>query len=304
MFKYIKGRTLGYTAFGLQKVVDGAEALKADKARAMKGAQDTAYLSILSNLMLWLSFLMDLPDWAKITFGVLVVLSIAACLANIYFSKDRHEALDDILNVIKWIIEFIVANQPPEDEVEASFVAGPLTGSAPLTVTFEDRSIGAPTYWTWDFGDGAKSTMNNTTHMYSNKGTYNVSLTVRKGEATNTKVQHGYITVTDGPANQPPGIEFEPMGDVTLVKVGGEHQVNMPEALKGGNGWKGLTVKVMDGLEADFDVLPNFIWAFWYDGKFSAPGWMISSQGYYYLDNPITDKNCIHSIVDKPWIQP
>jgi hypothetical protein len=94
------------------------------------------------------------------------------------------------------------------------------------------------------------------------------------------------------------------VGNVALAQIGGENQVDMPKALAGGNGWKGLTVKVMSSMDPKFDVLPNFLFAYWYSGNLMARGWHISQQGYYYLDNAITAKNCIHCLVDKPWIQP
>jgi hypothetical protein len=40
----------------------------------------------------------------------------------------------------------------------ANFNANPLTGTASLTVSFNDASTGAITNWRWDFGNGATST--------------------------------------------------------------------------------------------------------------------------------------------------
>ena len=37
--------------------------------------------------------------------------------------------------------------------VQAAFAAGPLSGTAPLTVSFTNQSAGEPTGWTWYFGD-------------------------------------------------------------------------------------------------------------------------------------------------------
>ncbi len=54
------------------------------------------------------------------------------------------------------------------------------TGENPLTVAFQDRTIfGAPiTSWTWNFGDGGSSNLQNPSHTYNTVGTFNVSLTV------------------------------------------------------------------------------------------------------------------------------
>jgi hypothetical protein len=113
------------------------------------------------------------------------------------------------------------------------------------------------------------------------------------------------VTPPDPPTEDPPGITHEPFGDITLYKVGGEHQVDMQLALDGGKGWPGLTVKVMDASDPEFDIMPNFLWAYWYDGTYGVPGWYINKQSYYYLDNPnALPKNHMRSIKDTPWIQP
>lgn len=58
-------------------------------------------------------------------------------------------------------------------------------------VTFVDRSSGDPTSWQWNFGDGSTSTTQLATHVYSQPGTYSVTLKVTRseprGESTVTK---------------------------------------------------------------------------------------------------------------------
>jgi PKD repeat protein len=66
-------------------------------------------------------------------------------------------------------------------DLKSAFFADPSSGKAPLTVTFTDRSIGTPTAWTWDFGDGITSTEQNPVHLFSTTGTYDVRLTVTRG---------------------------------------------------------------------------------------------------------------------------
>jgi len=66
----------------------------------------------------------------------------------------------------------------------ASFTASPMSGAAPLAVTFTDTSTagapngGAITGWSWDFGDGGTSTAQNPSHTFTAVGTYTVKLTV------------------------------------------------------------------------------------------------------------------------------
>jgi PKD repeat protein len=45
-------------------------------------------------------------------------------------------------------------------------------------VRFRDRSSGAILSWLWDFGDGASSTEQSPTHVYTQPGNYTVKLTV------------------------------------------------------------------------------------------------------------------------------
>ena len=47
-----------------------------------------------------------------------------------------------------------------------------------LNYDFNDFSFGTPTSWTWDFGDGHESDVQNPSHTYENSGVYIVSLTV------------------------------------------------------------------------------------------------------------------------------
>ncbi|MDI9393997.1 MAG: PKD domain-containing protein [Euryarchaeota archaeon] len=75
----------------------------------------------------------------------------------------------------------------------ASFIASPLSGIAPLTVSFTDTSTGDPTKWEWDFGDGNKSNDKNPSHTYSGEGTYTVKLTVTNSYGSYTFEAASYI---------------------------------------------------------------------------------------------------------------
>jgi polygalacturonase/PKD repeat protein len=65
-----------------------------------------------------------------------------------------------------------IATPPPI----ASFTASPLSGAAPLTVSFTDTSSNSPAYWFWTFGDGGTSTSENPSYTYSTPGTWTASL--------------------------------------------------------------------------------------------------------------------------------
>jgi len=91
----------------------------------------------------------------------------------------------------------------PVPALAANFTAVPLSGPAPLAVTFTDTSTGSPDYWSYDFGDGTTSPAKNPVHTYGSAGTYTVSLTVMKvagnGLIRNTTVKQNLISVSGSP---------------------------------------------------------------------------------------------------------
>jgi len=74
-------------------------------------------------------------------------------------------------------------------DLVSKFAADPSSGKAPLTVKFEDRSIGGPTAWAWDFGDGTTANVQNPTHTFTTAGSYDVKLTVTRGDMTASSTQ-------------------------------------------------------------------------------------------------------------------
>jgi PKD repeat protein len=90
--------------------------------------------------------------------------------------------------------DYITAYGPPT----ANFTAIPNSGCPPLTVAFTNTSKSNGriiTGWDWDFGDS--TTYNGQAppaHIYSNRGTYTVKLTVTSACGTDTKI--AYVTVS------------------------------------------------------------------------------------------------------------
>ncbi len=70
----------------------------------------------------------------------------------------------------------------------ANFSAGTSTGIAPLALNFMNTSTGTISTYTWRFGDGTTSSVQNPTHVYSTAGLYNVSLTVTGPGGADTKL--------------------------------------------------------------------------------------------------------------------
>jgi PKD repeat protein len=78
----------------------------------------------------------------------------------------------------------------------ANFSVGSQSGCAPMSVTFQDLSIGA-TSWSWVFpgGSPASSTQQNPFVTYSTPGSYNVNLLVSNGSGSSNKQENGFISV-------------------------------------------------------------------------------------------------------------
>ncbi len=77
----------------------------------------------------------------------------------------------------------------------SDFIAEPQSGYAPLPVQFYDTSVGLPTGWQWDFGDGTTSHHQSPSHLYTNPGNYTVTLTAGSSGGTNTTIKADFIQV-------------------------------------------------------------------------------------------------------------
>ncbi len=82
-----------------------------------------------------------------------------------------------------------------KSELTANFSSNVTAGYAQLSVAFTDTSKGKPTSWKWSFGDSTSSTVKNPVHIYTKKGKYTVSLTVKNAAGSNTAKKTNYISV-------------------------------------------------------------------------------------------------------------
>lgn len=64
-----------------------------------------------------------------------------------------------------------------------------------ITVQFTDQSVNVPTSWLWNFGDGTTSTTQNPTHVYTENGTYTVTLIASNELGADTLILQNYIEV-------------------------------------------------------------------------------------------------------------
>jgi len=93
----------------------------------------------------------------------------------------------------KTVTNFItVANDPG-----ASFVADSTVNHINTNITFTDSSTsnGTISAWSWDFGDGTTSTLQNPVHQYTSSGQYTVSLTITDEFGSDTMTRTNYIAI-------------------------------------------------------------------------------------------------------------
>ncbi len=82
---------------------------------------------------------------------------------------------------------------PPH--ITANFSANPTTGLAPLTVFFNDVSMGSVDTYLWDFGDGDTAMIANPSHTYTSIGVYDVKLVVKSGLLADSITKNAFIDV-------------------------------------------------------------------------------------------------------------
>ncbi|MGD0710415.1 MAG: C1 family peptidase [Bacteroidales bacterium] len=120
-------------------------------------------------------------------------------------------------------------NAPPV----ANFTASSTSSCTP-TIQFYDKSTNTPNAWSWTFGDGGTSTLQNPSHTYTANGSYNISLTATNGYGDNTYTQTGYITINMPESPTVTGGSAYSGGSVTLT-ASGSGTLNWYNAATGGS---------------------------------------------------------------------
>jgi|GEM_PF-6671912 len=81
------------------------------------------------------------------------------------------------------------------NDLQPEFVASPTAGYEPLPVQFTDQSLGNPTSWYWEFGDGSSSSAQNPSHTYTSDSTYDVFIRVTNALGVDSLKRLSYIHV-------------------------------------------------------------------------------------------------------------
>jgi len=119
--------------------------------------------------------------------------------------RDRNGSTDSASSNVS------VTNVPPM----VMFIYSPLNPTRLDTIQFNDTSTdldGSVTSWYWEFGDGNTSTIQNPTHQYVQKGSYNVTLHVTDDDGDTNETTH-QITVV----NILPSVHFSFSPSIPLV---------------------------------------------------------------------------------------
>lgn len=79
----------------------------------------------------------------------------------------------------------------------ADFTVGRQTYCPGDSVSFLDASYNGATQWSWDFGDGGTSTLQNPKHVYTSSGLYDVTLTVSNGISTISTTKNDVVNILE-----------------------------------------------------------------------------------------------------------
>ena len=118
----------------------------------------------------------QIGDNGTVSVSLVVDAKNNALAVGTYQSSIIVRANDPSSTVVTVPLQIVVVS--PYQAPVAQFDADPLRGSAPLDVTFSDRSTGEITSWLWNFGDGQSSGERSPVHSYVEEGTYSVTLQV------------------------------------------------------------------------------------------------------------------------------
>ncbi|MEZ6255162.1 MAG: PKD domain-containing protein [Patescibacteria group bacterium] len=131
------------------------------------------------------------------------VLGVRVRPLNTYEPSLIRQVLDKIAKIISPVTYAQSFEEVTPTDVNksvfANFSAQPVSGDAPLNVVFTDASKGAVVKYSWDFGDGNKSSERNPTHKYTVPGEYLVTLEVFSEIPDITSTFSSTITVTTPP---------------------------------------------------------------------------------------------------------
>ena len=91
--------------------------------------------------------------------------------------------------------DILTEGTPSPGQIHVFINATPASGKIPLSVRFRDQSLGDPTSWYWQFGDGMNSTEQNPVHIYNSTGTFTITLKAYNNQTSGTGVCNNCVIV-------------------------------------------------------------------------------------------------------------
>tara|TARA_B100001109_G_C18864441_1_gene476112 strand:- start:3598 stop:7098 length:3501 start_codon:yes stop_codon:yes gene_type:complete len=120
-------------------------------------------------------------------------------------------------------------SSPPNTDFRAD-----VTSTCTGVVEFTDESTQLPTAWTWDFGDGTTSTMQNPIHQYQQNGSFTIKLVTSNNFGADSISKSNLVTVSRPPEPQTNG-DTVCIGQSTTVSAQGSGILNWYDQAQGGN---------------------------------------------------------------------
>ena len=116
----------------------------------------------------------------------------------------RSKSNLNVAKIFKYLFLVLLAmlvsfNATPQVTAEFTTITS-RSGCGSLVVEFTDLSLGSPTSWLWDFGNGNTSILKNPTTIYSIAGEYDVTLKVDDVLTSDIKTIISYINIFERPS--------------------------------------------------------------------------------------------------------
>jgi PKD repeat protein len=106
----------------------------------------------------------------------------------------------------------VVRKNDAANSSEAAFSATPSPATAGIVVSFTDASTNSPTSWSWDFGDGKRTSwQRNPKYIYATAGTYSVTLQATDASGSSSTASMS-ITVNSVDATLTAGFNYSSSG--------------------------------------------------------------------------------------------
>lgn len=126
----------------------------------------------------------SLDDGVTATYSAYVTVPASLSPGNYYFGYiiDPLGSIAEIDEGNNAVGHAFTTNVPTESPPKACFSMSPMSGSAPLSVSFDascsSDPVGSISSYHWDFGDGWTATGETASHTYYTSGSYTIRLTV------------------------------------------------------------------------------------------------------------------------------